>query len=84
MYKRIRSILFTFYQNNCDIIYLGAFGCGVFRNDPIMVAKDFKALLNGEYKNCFKKVIFPVPKSDHDRNYSSFHDILIGKNYIII
>ncbi len=42
-------------------LVLGAWGCGVFRNDPGMVAKSFSAhLQGGAWAGCFDRVMFSV------------------------
>ncbi len=41
-------------------LVLGAWGCGVFHNDPNMVARVFKDLLEGKFKNVFAEVIFAI------------------------
>ncbi|MBB6371259.1 TIGR02452 family protein [Chryseobacterium shigense] len=43
-----------------EILILGAWGCGVFRNDPKDLVELFKKHLYGKYKNKFKKVVFAV------------------------
>ena len=37
---------------------LGAWGCGVFRNDPKLVAHTFKSLLSGKFAGAFMHVAF--------------------------
>jgi uncharacterized protein (TIGR02452 family) len=41
-------------------LVLGAWGCGVFRNDPAMVADAFVALLRGPWRGRFDRVLFSV------------------------
>ena len=41
-------------------IVLGAWGCGVFRNDPSLVASTFARLLNGRWSGRFEHVAFSV------------------------
>lgn len=43
-----------------ETLILGAWGCGVFRNDPKEIAGLFKKYLHGKYKNKFKRVVFAV------------------------
>jgi uncharacterized protein (TIGR02452 family) len=47
MHERIRRILTIAQVHKIDILILGAFGCGVFRNDPSEVAQIFAGHLNG-------------------------------------
>jgi uncharacterized protein (TIGR02452 family) len=48
--------------HGCDALVLGAWGCGVFRNDPGMVAQTFFELLSreGRFYGRFQKVLFSV------------------------
>ncbi|MDY6786352.1 MAG: TIGR02452 family protein [Cyanobacteriota bacterium] len=48
--------------NGCDALVLGAWGCGVFRNDPSVVSQMFADYLlpNGLFWGRFKKVLFSV------------------------
>lgn len=68
MHKRIKFVLDIAKKHNIDTLILGAFGCGVFKNDPTFVSTVFKELLNSGNYN-FKKVIFAVPAGP---NYNAF------------
>ena len=47
-------------------LILGAFGCGVFRNDPEQVASIFANVLNEQgFKRYFDCVIFPIYNGHH-------------------
>jgi len=63
--ERIEHILNLFLENGCDALVLGAWGCGVFRNSPEMVAKLFaeKLLANGKFLNVFKYIVFSIPEN---------------------
>jgi len=41
-------------------LVLGAWGCGVFRNDPEIIAGMFQELLFGKYRGQFKRVVFSI------------------------
>ncbi len=58
--KRIDNLLGFALKAGAKFLVLGAWGCGVFANDPDMVAKIFASFLNGKYKNLFKHVKFSV------------------------
>ena len=58
--ERIEFVLKIAQDNGVDNLILGAYGCGVFGQDPLEVAKIFKEFLSGKYK-CFNKVIFAIP-----------------------
>ena len=58
-------------------LVLGAWGCGVFRNDPSVVASAFAAhLLDGVWRNRFERVVFSVlDKSDDRATFHAFHQV---------
>jgi hypothetical protein len=61
MTERIKRLLHVFAANNHDSLVLGAFGCGVFQNNPFDVAVTFRQHLeSAEFKNVFKRIIFAV------------------------
>ncbi|MDD9380248.1 TIGR02452 family protein [Streptomyces sp. ZAF1911] len=41
-------------------LVLGAWGCGVFQNDPAQVAEAFRGLLAGRFDGVFERVVFGV------------------------
>ena len=50
-------------------LVLGAWGAGVFGNDPALVADAFGQLLDGDYANVFREVVFAVagrPSANYD------------------
>ncbi|MEM6265624.1 MAG: TIGR02452 family protein [Bacteroidota bacterium] len=64
MRKRIDMVLAICYQKGYDTLILGAWGCGVFQNDPRVIAELFHHMLTGKYKNAFRKVVFSVYAKD--------------------
>ncbi|WP_257985718.1 TIGR02452 family protein [Bacillus sp. M6-12] len=61
MLVRIKKILAIAKAQKQEALVLGAFGCGVFGNNPVAVAKLFKeALEDASFKNQFKKIVFAV------------------------
>lgn len=75
--SRIQHVLYIALKNDIDVVILGAFGCGVFKNDPYDVATIFKDELDTTFKGAFEKVIFAIPDSKSN-NYKAFQDILFG------
>jgi len=59
--KRAAFVLAIAAHHRVERFVLGAWGAGVFGNDPVMVADAFGALLEGEYAGAFAEVIFAVP-----------------------
>lgn len=55
--QRIRKILNVASHHGHETLVLGAFGCGVFGNDPAMVASIFKKELS---KYSFRRVCFAI------------------------
>ena len=75
--SRIQHVLYIALKNDIDVLILGAYGCGVFKNDPYDVAAIFKDELDTTFKGAFEKVIFARPNSKSN-NYKAFQDILFG------
>ncbi len=72
LHKRAGMVLALAQEKGHRTLLLGAWGCGVFRNDPNMVAQAFKTwLIDPRFAGAFSKVIFAVPK-DKTSNYGTF------------
>ena len=69
MRERIKFVLDVAAANKVDVLILGAFGCGAFRNEPEYVAKYFHEFLKNHH---FEKVIFAIPRSVNNINYHTF------------
>lgn len=75
MTKKIYSMIYSAFDNECKVLILGAWGCGAFKNDPNAVAKLFKNVLEKE-RYLFDKVIFAVinDRNSVGNNYQIFAD----------
>ena len=74
--SRAKHVLHIAAYNNVDILILGAFGAGAFKNDPIIVAKAYRDTLK-EYVKYFDKVIFAIYCNQYDKyNYDAFNSEL--------
>lgn len=63
--RRIKNIFETALSFQTEVIVLGAFGCGAFKNPPSIVAEAFYEVINeNEYDYKFKKIIFAIKRSD--------------------
>jgi len=67
--SRAKHILKSAIVHGADVIILGAFGCGVFKNDAAVVAKAYNDVLV-DLKDYFEEVIFAIPGKGY--NYDSF------------
>ena len=74
--KRARNILNVAVKNEDDYLILGAFGCGAFRNNPEIVAKAYKDVLQ-DYMYCFKVIDFAIIDGKSSNNYEIFKRILL-------
>jgi uncharacterized protein (TIGR02452 family) len=68
MEKRVRKVLSIAAGHGHDAVVLGAWGCGVFQNDPAMIADLFRAALTGPFRAAFARVAFAVLDSTADRH----------------
>jgi len=64
MAARIEKVLAVMAGHGHDAAVLGAWGCGVFRNDPEMIAELFANALRTRFAGVFAKVVFAVLSSD--------------------
>lgn len=72
--RRAIHMLTVAAAKGVDVLVLGAFGCGAFRNDPAVVARAWKVAL-GEFPPAFDRVAFAVwCPPDNQANYQAFHD----------
>mmetsp|Transcript_136711 Transcript_136711/g.424724 ORF Transcript_136711/g.424724 Transcript_136711/m.424724 type:complete len:117 (-) Transcript_136711:15-365(-) len=60
MHERVLRVLDVFARHGARDIVLGAWGCGVFGNDPSTVAGIFRDKLLNEFRGRFRKVVFAV------------------------
>lgn len=70
--SRIKFLLNIASDNQTDTLILGAFGCGVFGQDPNDVAQIFKKYLTSTH-TCFKNILFAVPKTKSKKNHNAFY-----------
>jgi uncharacterized protein (TIGR02452 family) len=71
MAKRIASVLAVAAHAGYDHLVLGAWGCGVFRNDPEEVSELFANVLfnEGIFTNRFSSVVFAILDRSPEENY---------------
>lgn len=77
--ERVALILQIAASQGHDGVLLGAWGCGVFGNDPDRVAKAFINSLNGRFSGTFRRVHFAVPSRFDQACFDAFSAITIGR-----
>jgi len=74
--KRLRRILDVAVSEGDEVVILGAFGCGAFGNDPMVVAGAARNVLP-DYLHAFKTIEYAVYCGPgNDRNYKVFEHVL--------
>lgn len=69
--KRVDFVISIAEEQACGEVILGAWGCGVFGQDPRVVARLFKERLAA---SSLKRAVFAIPGQNN--NYTGFRDIL--------
>lgn len=72
--ERIEFIFQIAVTKGVDILILGAWGAGVFKQDARLVASEFLRAIQ-KYQYSFTDIIFAVPKS-RNKNYEAFEAVL--------
>ena len=76
MKRRMKLALAIFASRGCQNLILGAYGCGVFRNDPVKVAGWWKELLEQYFPGDFDTIVYAVlDRSATQACYRAFRDI---------
>ena len=79
--RRADLVLAIASSHQVERLVLGAWGCGVFRNDPRTVVRMFAELLKppGKYADAFHEVVFAVfDRSENEATYRAFADQFKG------
>ncbi len=59
--KRIKNIFEAARENGVEVLVLGAFGCGAFKNPPDLTAAAFaKVIREQNYLSDFKRIVFAI------------------------
>jgi uncharacterized protein (TIGR02452 family) len=78
MKNRMQLALSIFAHEKNETIILGAYGCGVFRNNPNDIAGWWHKLLNDEgWGKFFKRVIFAVFDKPDGENIKAFQRVFM-------
>ena len=69
--------LYAAYAAGCSTVVLGAWGCGVFRNRPEVVAELWSEVLDTlEWRGRFARVVFAIPRGAHGHSLAAFRRAL--------
>lgn len=71
---RIMFVLEVAASNKVNTLILGAFGCGVFGQNPAEVAEIFKNALDTRFRGVFNRVVFAIPDANSD-NFKAFKHV---------
>lgn len=75
MKQRIGLVLALAKNEGCRNLVLGAWGCGVFRNDPEMVADHFATWLEDpRFQHAFDHIVFAVYSKKTNANLVAFQN----------
>jgi uncharacterized protein (TIGR02452 family) len=67
MQERVERVLAVAALHGHEVLVLGAWGCGVFQNDPEQIAELFRIALTGRFHGAFTQVVFAVLDSSGNR-----------------
>lgn len=70
--SRVEFIINIAKKNKIETLILGAFGCGVFSQDPKEVAELFKTELENKY---FNKVVYAIMPDKENLNFKIFNEV---------
>ena len=63
----IKTELFAVLKDGYTSIVITPFGCGLDENDPEDMGEIYQYVIEGNFKNAFKKIVFAIP--DHVSPY---------------
>jgi len=67
--QRIHRVLAIARAYDFHSLVLGAWGCGVFANDPRQTALDFRQALEGDFAGAFARVVFAIADWSDERRF---------------
>ena len=81
MRKRINAQLETLRVHGVRHVILGAFGCGIFKNDPKTIANLYKEAIEAR-KIHFDVIVFAILHEDPNTNFEEFSKIFSNQSII--
>lgn len=80
---RIRKMLTLCAVQGYEHLVLGAWGCGVFDNDPEMIAELFREKLTDHFAGCFRHIVFAIHTKE-ERIFQPFNTRFNGTMYYLM
>ncbi len=77
MRRRIANVLAVSSLQKVNVLILGAWGCGVFQNDPKDMAQNFRDQLDKFGGGAFDRIIFAVGREKDKQDI--FRQILLER-----
>ena len=60
MLKRVRKVVTLAAMHGNEACVFGAWGCGVFRNEPKVIAQLFSQVIREEFPQTFREIVFAI------------------------
>lgn len=74
MDSRIHRVLHIAHHLGYSSLVLGAWGCGAFRNNPVLISEIFRKHLEHSFAGCFEEVVFAIADWSPERRFlAPFH-----------
>lgn len=74
--RRMNHVLALAADHNIETLILGAWGCGVFRNETSEVAACFKEVIEQSFKGVFEEIVFAIyDTSEKKENFKVFAEV---------
>ena len=74
---KIKNIFESAIDNDVDVLILGAFGCGAFKNPPDIVANAFyEVIVENDYDKSFREIVFAIKSSNDNDPFEPCPNIL--------
>jgi uncharacterized protein (TIGR02452 family) len=72
---KMRAYFRAAKMNGNDALVLSAFGCGAFRNDPVLISRWYKDVLREkEFEGAFKEIVFGILGGNDSKNFRTFNE----------
>lgn len=79
--SRIQNVFEVAIAHDIEVLILGAFGCGAFKNPPEVVGKAFHEVIEeNRYAEQFEKIVFAIKSEDIKSNYYAFRGEILDKH----